>query len=251
MHQINPDFEYLKLQLTNTVTKKEIDFNATNELKYIQDFYNHYIKGNAYTMLPIIRLDNIQLSLRTILNEKILGDVIETGVWRGGATIFMRSYLKAYEDNRTVWVADSFEGLPKPERDFPLELASHNSPIFKKYNHFAVSLEEVKENFRKFGVLDDSVKFLVGWFKDTLPNAPIEKLSLMRLDGDYYHSTMQALNSLYPKLSPGGFCIVDDYGEEKWTNCKWAVEDYRYLHGIKDKIISVDSKCVFWRKSNG
>lgn len=75
------------------------------------------------------------------------------------------------------------------------------------------SLEEVQENFRRYNLLDDQVQFLKGWFCDTLPTAPIEKLAVLRLDGDLYESIMDGLNALYDKVSPGGFIIVDDYGD--------------------------------------
>jgi hypothetical protein len=111
-----------------------------------------------------------------------------------------------------------------------------------------VSLEEVRDNFNNFGMLDEQVKFLKGWFKDTLPTAPIEKLALMRLDGDYYDSTMDALVNLYPKLSVGGYVIIDDFGESIWTNCYNAVMDFRTRNGIFDTIKGVDSKCCYWKK---
>ncbi len=117
------------------------------------------------------------------------------------------------------------------------------------YDHFAVGLDQVRMNFNAYGMLDDQVRFLKGWFKDTLPTAPIEKLAIMRLDGDYYESTMDGLTNLYDKLSPGGFVIVDDYGEDTWTYCRKAVEDFRRARNISDEMMRVDSKCYFWRRS--
>jgi hypothetical protein len=212
----------------------------------------HYIRGQAHTMLPIKRLDNIQHCMAEIENDKVPGDCIETGVWRGGATIFMRAFLKVHGvENRRVWVADSFEGLPVPDvTRFPLEAKAHSSKtMVEEYKHFAVSVDDVKDNFRRYGLLDDQVVFLKGWFKDTLPHAPIESLSLMRLDGDYYESTMDGLVNLYPKLASGGFVVIDDYGEDMWTYCRKAVDDFRAAHGITDPLVKVDSKCYFWRRS--
>ncbi len=107
-------------------------------------------------------------------------------------------------------------------------------------------MEQVQSNFRAYDLLDDQVVFLKGWFKDTLPTAPIEKLAILRLDGDMYESTMDGLNNLYDKLSPGGFCIVDDYG---LPGCKLAIDDYRKEHGITDVMIQVDWTGWYWRKS--
>ncbi len=90
------------------------------------------------------------------------------------------------------------------------------------------------------------MRFLEGWFRDTLPNAPIESLAVIRLDGDLYESTTDALAALYPKLSPGGFVIVDDYGA--FEPCRRAVDDYRATRGIDDAIEEVDWTGVCWRR---
>jgi len=156
----------------------------------------------------------------------------------------MRAVLQTYGDNeRNVWVADSFQGVPKPdEQKFPDDkgINLNESP------ELAVSIEQVKANFRRYGVLDDRVKFLAGWFKDTLPKAPIEKLSVLRVDGDLYESTWEALEALYPKLSVGGYCIVDDYGAVK--ACKKAVEDFRSRNNITAELKKIDWTGVYWRR---
>jgi hypothetical protein len=173
-------------------------------------------------------------------------------VWRGGATIFMRGALEAYGDtSRKVWVADSFEGLPEPDAEkYPLEAkAFHGAMQTKVMNHLAVGEEDVRRNFERLGLLDDRVKFLKGWFKDTLPTAPIERLAVLRLDGDHYESTMDALTSLYDRLSPGGYVIVDDYGEESWTYCKKAVEEFRASRAIDVPLKRVDPCCYYWQRS--
>ena len=92
-----------------------------------------------------------------------------------------------------------------------------------------VGADQVRANFDRYGLLDDQVRFLEGWFADTLPMAPIEQLAILRLDGDLYESTMDALVPLYEKVSPGGFVIVDDYGA--WEPCRKAVDDFRAQHG--------------------
>ncbi len=102
---------------------------------------------------------------------------------------------------------------------------------------FAVSLEEVRKNLKAYDLLDEQCEFLKGWFRDTLPTAPIQQLALLRLDGDLYESTMDALTSLYPKLSVGGFVIIDDY---TIGQCRQAVQDYRSAHHIEDEIQDID-----------
>jgi hypothetical protein len=197
----------------------------------------------AETMIGMQRLDNIQHCAEIVLHENIPGDFIETGVWRGGATIFMRAILKAYGvEDRIVWVADSFAGLPPPDSQY----SADKGDIHHLYSdELAVPLETVKENFQNYDLLDDQVRFLQGWFKDTLPAAPIQRLSLLRLDGDMYSSTIEALEALYDKVSVGGFIIVDDYSLD---GCKKAIHDFREQRNIRDAIIRIDHMSAYWRK---
>ena len=157
----------------------------------------------------------------------------------------MRAILEAFGDtNRVVWCANSFQGLPAPNvKEFPEDKDAdwHLNPTL------AIPLEEVKKNFQRFDLLDDRVKFLVGWFSDTLATAPISKIAILRLDGDMYKSTMDALHPLYPKVSSGGFVIVDDYGIPQ-DACRRAVHDYRAQHNIREPIIDIDGWGVYWRK---
>ena len=201
----------------------------------------------AHTMIGLRRLDQLQQCVEDVIRSQVPGDVIETGVWRGGASIFMRAVLRVHDvTDRTVWVADSFEGLPAADLEqYPQddgEVAGlHGIP------YLAVSLEQVKDNFRAYGLLDDQVRFLKGWFKDTLSTAPVERLAVLRMDGDMYQSTIEALTALYPKLSVGGYVVVDDYGAIE--QCRQAVHDYRDAHGISDEMTRVDWTGVHWKRS--
>ncbi|MBB5783209.1 TylF/MycF family methyltransferase [Nonomuraea jabiensis] len=200
----------------------------------------------AHTMVGRKRLDNVHWAVEKVLEDGVPGDFVETGVWRGGVCILIRAILQAHGvTDRTVWLADSFEGMPvtgEESHEADRRLAVH------RYNHvLAVSLEAVKENFARYGLLDDQVKFLKGWFKDTLPTAPPGPLAVIRLDGDLYESTTDALVNLYPRLSPGGFAIIDDYAIGA---CREAVHDYRATFGIKDEIVPIDTFGVYWRRTD-
>ncbi len=200
--------------------------------------------GYAHTMIGERRMKNLRECVESVLEDEIPGDFIETGVWRGGATILMRGILFAYGvTDRRVFVADSFEGLPVPEPD---KYEADTGDTHHMVDCLSVSVEEVRANFAKYGLLDEQTVFLKGWFNETLPNAPIETLSILRLDGDMYGSTMDALTSLYPKLSPGGYCIIDDFQLEA---CVAAVTDYRNEHGIEEEIVPIDMCGVYWRKA--
>lgn len=199
--------------------------------------------ADAETMIGLKRLDNLEHCVTDVLREGVPGDLIETGVWRGGASIFMRAVLKAYGDTqRVVWLADSFQGLPESDRkSYPKE----EGDFTWTQDVLAVSMEQVKSNFTRYGLFDDQVRFLPGWFRDTLPTAPMERLAVLRLDGDLYESTMVALESLYPKLSIGGYVIVDD---TSIPNCMAALEDYRRENGITEEISRIDWTGVYWRR---
>jgi O-methyltransferase len=198
---------------------------------------------DAETMIGIDRLDQLHRCVKSVLDDDVPGDLVETGVWRGGATIFMRGALAAYGDeHRIVWAADSFRGLPPPDvANYPRDAGSP----FATFDELRIGVEVVKANFARYGLLDDRVRFLVGWFKDTLPTAPIEKISLLRLDGDMYESTMEALGALYSRVSPGGWVIIDDYGAV--DACMAATDDYRAANGIDEPMERVNVAAA-WRK---
>lgn len=217
----------------------------TGRKHFISDYdelkLNGLIASNtAHTLIGMKRLNQLQEAVETVLREQIPGDLIETGILRGGACIFMRAILKAYDvRNRKVWAADSFCGFPS-RRPGPGELHTD------KLNQLAAQRQQVEDTFRRYQLLDEQVEILEGWFADTLPAAPIGQLAVLRLDGDIYPSTVQALEALYPKLSPGGYLIVDDY--YAFEECRQAVREYRAAHGIRTPLIRVDAPCVYWRK---
>ncbi len=198
----------------------------------------------ADTMVGLKRLDNLQYCVTEAIRNDVPGDLIETGVWRGGASIFMRAVLKAYGDTaRTVWLADSFQGLPKPDGRYQQDAGDRH---WVSNQMLGVSLEQVKANFARYGLLDEHVRFLAGWFKDTLPTAPIERLAVLRLDADMYSSTTDVLQALYDKVSPGGHVIIDDYGST--PACRQAVDDFRAQRAIAEPLCEIDAAGVFWQK---
>lgn len=200
--------------------------------------------AEAETMVGLLRLDNLQSCVLSVIEDDVPGDVLEAGVWRGGASIFMRAALKAYGDTtRNVWVADSFQGLPAPDTGrYPQDEGDVHHTLS---DYLGVSLNQVQENFERYGLLDDRVRFLPGWFKDTLPSAPVEAISVLRLDGDMYESTMESLIHLYDKVSSGGYVIIDDFALPR---CRAAVEDFRQRGSIAEPIVEIDWTGVYWRK---
>lgn len=224
------------LNIKNFEIRKRVDFEMVRLGRIWPD--------NAETMVGMERLNNIEYCVREIVKDNIEGDFVETGVWRGGVVIFLNALMKALDiKDKVIWAADSFEGIPKPSGKYEADLGDEHY----KLPEIAVSLESVKQNFENYNLLNDNVKFLKGWFKDTLPAAPIEKISLLRLDGDLYESTMDSLNNLYHKLSPGGFLIIDDYFGV--PTCKKAIDDFRKEHNITEEIYTIDWTGAYWRKN--
>jgi O-methyltransferase len=198
--------------------------------------------SRAFTMIGLKRLFNFRTLIERAIAQDIPGDVLEAGVWRGGASIMARAVLRAYgEQERRVFVADSFEGLPPPNPLYPADSESdlHQQP------ELAVSLETVRSNFEKFGLLDDRVVFLKGWFRDTLPNAPVTQLAVLRLDGDMYESTFDTLTHLFDKVSPGGWVIVDDYFI---PSCRAAVSDFLGARKLAPDMLKIDMMGVYFQK---
>lgn len=199
--------------------------------------------SQAHSMIGQARMANLRQIVEHVIRTGVPGDLIETGVWRGGACIMMRAVLKAWGiTDRTVWVADSFCGLPPPAPD----VAADQGDRHHTFAELAVSMEQVQANFEKYGLLDCQVRFLKGWFSETLPAAPIEKLAVLRVDGDMYESTTDALVQLYERVSPGGFVIIDDFGAV--PGCRQATLDFRAARHIVEPILDIDGMGVFWQK---
>ena len=219
------------------------DINTGIKVKNEEVINGTYWPDRAHTMIGEKRLTNIEECFKNILEDNIEGDMIETGVWRGGACIFMAGLNKYYKAGKKVYVADSFQGLPPPnEQEYPHDKGDN----LYTYKSLAVSIEEVKENFSKYDLLDENVEFIKGFFKDSLRNTNIEKLSILRLDGDMYESTIQVLQYLYDKVVKGGYIIIDDYGAI--PACAKAVEDFKLSRNITTELKIIDWTGRYWKK---
>ena len=198
----------------------------------------------AHTMVGLLRLRSLRDLVQRTLDDGIPGDFIETGVWRGGCCILMKGVLVANGDyQRKIYVADSFEGLPPPKADLYPADSDITLHLFKE---LAIPVDEVKANFARYDLLDAGVVFVKGFFEDTLPNLNAGPFAVIRLDGDMYESTIVSLVSLYPKLSRGGYVIIDDYGAVE--ACRQAVHDYRDRERITAEIHGIDGIGAYWRK---
>ncbi len=207
---------------------------------YIESTHSAGTRGeDAETMIGMKQLDQMQVCIQDVINRGVKGDLVEAGVWRGGMTIFMQAVLKVEDSlDRKVWVLDSFSGLPSPDEA--------NDSFGWQQGDMAASLEEVKNNFKKYDLLDENVKFVKGYFNETLAHTPIQDIAVLRIDADLYESTLDVLNALYPKLSVGGYAVFDDY--TNLEDCRRAVDEYRSLHNLTEEIVEIDKRAVYWIK---
>lgn len=198
--------------------------------------------ATAFTMVGRRRLHQFRTAVETVLAEGIPGAIVETGVWRGGASMLARAVLALHgARDRQVVLADSFAGLPPPSEEYPHDQTSdlHTRP------ELAVPLEVVQENFRYVGLLDDQVRFVPGWFSETMPTLDVAPIAVLRLDGDMYESTIDPLQHLYDRVSPGGFVIIDDY--YLIEGCRFAVHDFLDGRGIDVEIQRIDHVGAYFR----
>ena len=194
----------------------------------------------ALTMCGLDRLTDLQMCVEAIVADQVDGDLIEAGVWRGGASMLMRATLDSLDEGRMVWVADSFQGFQSSDGPWP--------EFLSRYEILNVPLDDVRRNFSHYG-LEDGVNFLPGQFADTLPLIGKQQWAVIRLDGDTYDTMRVSLEALYDGLSDGGFVIVDDY--KILPDCARAVTEFRRERGIVDELVGVGWNCARWRKNAG
>lgn len=191
----------------------------------------------ALSMAGRARLWNAARLVQAAVLAGVPGDVLEAGVWRGGCSIVMRAALGRGTD-RTVWVVDSFNGLP-PSSD------PHDTVDFSGIPVLSVSMAEVNDNFRRLGWADGQVRFVEGWFRDTLPALDV-RLAVLRLDGDLFTSTTDTLEALYDKVSVGGYVIVDDY--HALDCCRQATDEFRSRRKVRGPMTRIDWAGAYWQK---
>lgn len=197
----------------------------------------------AHTLVGRKRLDHLQWCVERLLAERIPGDLLEAGVWRGGCCILMRAVLAAHDvRDRKVWLADSFAGLPHSaeplDRGYPMDASV--------LPFLAVTRAEVEQLLQRYGLLDEQVEFIVGMFADSLPDAGLPTLALVRIDADLYLSTRDALQALYPRLASGGFLIIDDY--HVLPPCRAAVDEFLQQQPLPIEVQDIDQDAVYFRK---
>ncbi len=202
-------------------------------------------KVRPYSMVPDSGLEFLIESVQSVIDQKIAGDFIECGVWKGGCAAAMKLTESALQprSTRLLHLFDSYEGLPPTQPvDGPMAQSwqqAVDSPWY--FDNCMASLELVQQNFSQLGLLDTTVRFYKGWFEATVPqfvqHNPETKIAILRLDGDWYESTKVCLENLYPLVSEKGIVIIDDY--YAWDGCAVAVHEYLGKHGFNHRIRSL------------
>lgn len=203
----------------------------------------------GYSMVGSYRLQNIHYLLLELEKNSISGDFIEAGVWRGGSCIFATAVMEAYNmEDRKVFVADSFQGLPPSSQS-----KDENKWIGLGNGFLEVSQEEVALNFEAFGMLTPRVEFIEGFFRHSLPifrdsmRSRARQIAFARLDADMYESTMDVLFNIFEFIPIGGIIVFDDFftvPEESQ-----AAVQFWELHGLEENFHDIDGSGVWWRKS--
>lgn len=214
------------------------------------------------SMLNESRLINIILVSDYLIKNKIQGDFVECGVWKGGSVALMAYFLKSKSEIRNLQLFDCFDDICQPNFKVDGERAIKDAGGLNFANGELITVKGVYDTHGGCGN-EDNVKSLIvdqigyssdhvlihkGWFQDTLPivRDDIQQIALLRLDGDWYASTKVCLENLYDKVVEGGVIIIDDYG--CYEGCKKAVDEFLIKTNIKPFLIKVDDECVYWVK---
>jgi O-methyltransferase len=196
------------------------------------DFSTVYDRSVGFTMTSPERMYAVWTAVRHICRRQIAGDIVECGVWRGGSSMVAAFALQQEGDRqRRLWLYDTFEGMNEPtDRDVAIDGvrarehwdALRGSPGDHRLS-FA-SLEDVRRNMESTGIGSQRVEYVAGPVEETVPSRMPERISLLRLDTDWYKSTRHELEHLWGRLEPGGVLIVDDYGH--WKGAREAVDEF-------------------------
>ena len=193
------------------------------------------------------RLWSLINAVRYVIDENIPGDLVECGVWRGGSVMGMaRALEERGVADRQLWLYDTFQGMTAPtEADVEAVTGTTAAQMLAQTsvadgnNVWCVAgREDVEANLRTTGYPINRFRFVEGDVARTLHSTTPESISLLRLDTDWYESTRMCLEVLYPKLSVGGVCILDDYGH--WEGARKAVDDYFAQHGPRPYMHTID-----------
>ena len=185
-----------------------------------------------YTMLDVERVVSLADAVEHVVTAGVPGAIVECGVGRGGASMAAaRTLARLGVTDRDLYLFDTFSGMSEPtEMDVQVIGRSMIDRMRDAYRnpehhlHVTPTLAVVQANMALAGYAPERTHYVEGRVEDTLPEAAPGEVALLRLDTDWYESTRHELEHLYPRLSPGGVLVVDDYGH--WEHQRRAVDEY-------------------------
>lgn len=199
----------------------------------------------SQTLVSQERFSTIENFFKHAKKEDLKGDVVECGTWKGGTFAYM-CHICLTADLGTCWGLDSFEGLPDPSD----EDGQKAKVRMKRPNKLEASISDVNKSLSLIGIDPENelIKIVKGFFESSVPETKkkIKKISLLRLDGDWYDSTKICLENFYDLVVDGGMIVIDDYGH--WEGCKKAVDEFRQKKEITTKLQKTDYTEYTWIK---
>lgn len=206
-------------KLPKVIKTSLIYSDAMETMFFIVDYY----KAKDHTHCSLQDLVHLRNFVNDLSARKIKGDIVECGAWKGGSSVLMfkKATRKKYDCN--IWIFDSFEGFPAPA---PAEIDGIKAQGINqgKYNWIKANVADVEKVFKKFGLLNNKVHIIKGWFNESIPGKPIKDIALLHCDGDLYESTKSTLDLLYHKVVSGGYIVSNDYGDV-WIGAKKAFDE--------------------------
>jgi len=193
----------------------------------------------GYTAVFVPRLVALYKLSEEINQSSVAGDIVECGVYNGGSAAIMASLCEKSPVNRNVWLFDSFEGLPKPTDKDGDEAAAYEG-----WCHG--DLSKVKEVLRKLCIPEFRVHIVKGWFHNTFPKVEIPEIAILHIDADWYESVKLCLEKFYDSVQPGGYIVLDDYGD--WEGCRIATDEFLKKRGLNVKLVQIDYTGFYFQK---
>lgn len=230
------------IRLQKTLHRLGLEIRGVDEADVALSSAGIYEKVRPYTMTSRERIAAVVAATEYLVANDVAGAIVECGVWRGGSAMAaLYALVAANQNDRDIYLYDTFAGMSEPGVNDGRE----EHELFARYKNAQglsdwclATLEDVKENVARCNYPLAKMNFVPGKVEETIPARMPEKIALLRLDTDWYESTLHELNHLYPRLAEGGILIIDDYG--KWGGCRQAVDEYFEKHGPRPFLNRVD-----------
>jgi SAM-dependent methyltransferase len=224
----------------HVLSRLAAQFEATKQSDFDTEFVELLGLVKPFTMTSPERLYGLHEAVTYVLRERIPGDVVECGVWRGGSSMLIAKLLLTHGDtDRRLWMYDTYQGMPEPTAEDGTYAVNHYPEAGRDEDFMAyATLDDVQANLKRTGIAESRIEYVVGLVEDSIPARVPDAVALLRLDTDWYQSTLHELNHLYDRLAPGGVLIIDDYGH--WHGARRAVDEFFEIRGFRPLFARLD-----------